>query len=112
MLLGAFGIGISLVACLSYIPEMTQELVGSVNELAIKIENIIHRGPSNDMVQTEQGEQLSYYALVKGFQKKFESFEGFNVLDFFILRRSLLTSILTQFITYCIVLFQFKISEK
>ena len=68
--------------------------------------------PTNEVVQTEDGKSEPFYAVVKECKKNLKSFEGFNVCDYFILRKSLLTPILAQFITYCIVLLQFKVSEK
>ena len=40
-----------------------------------------------------------------------KTFNGINVLDFFVVRRSLLTSLLAHFATFFIVLLQFRVSE-
>ena len=44
-------------------------------------------------------------------QATMEKFQGFNALNYFTLNKSCLTSILANFMTYLIVLLQFKSSE-
>ena len=44
--------------------------------------------------------------------EKINSFQGFNACGFFTLGKPLLTSIIANFITYMIVLIQFKMAEK
>ena len=112
VIVGVTGAGIISIILMAFTPEMTQQLLRRMQRLSYKLLQVTNDGPNETLIELHNGKLVPFSTAIEKIRDQVNKFEGINVLDFFILRRSLLTSILAHFITYCIVLLQFKVSEK
>ncbi len=106
--LGISGIGL---ASAGFLPQLTHILLEAISDLADKLDTIPREDEADIKVTLDDGSTCRYPKAKKFVRKKLQSFQGFNILSFFTMHRSILTSILAHFVTYLIVLLQFKISE-
>ncbi len=108
---GLFGVSMVGILIAIFMPQMTQELLTMTSNLIKKLDGI-KDVRDKDMIIYLDNNVRSDFSEAKSFlAKRLKEFQGFNVLDFFTLRKSLLTTILAHFVTYLIVLLQFKVSE-
>jgi hypothetical protein len=77
-------------------------IVNIVSDLELRIAKLVNAVMDCPASFEEKQKALHYL----------ESFEGFSAMGFFKLRRSLLSSIAVNYITYIIILMQFKINDK
>ena len=106
---GAIGLGILNIANIAFPPEMIQELLKRIDRISSKLAEV---AKDDTTIAMDDGHTIEYSTAIENIKNQLNKIEGLNVLEFFILKRSLLTSILAHYITYCIVLLQFKVSEK
>jgi hypothetical protein len=90
------GIVLYLIICMSH------RLIDTTERLEDKV---------RDMGIQNRGQMVIDYWQQSQVIEKLKKFKGFSALDYFILEKPLLTSIYTNFITYLIVLIQFRVSE-
>ena len=104
--LAAMGVGFG-----SFCPEMTHILLKSTESLIDKLDTIPTKSDADIKVILDDGSKCRFIDAKQFVLRKLRSFKGFSILSFFTVRRSILTSIMAHFITYLIVLLQFKVSE-
>jgi hypothetical protein len=96
LVLGYFGAGLVLLYMLHILVNIAVQLELRLNCL---IDAVVCCKPLNN----ESKEQALHFL---------KSFEGFSAMGFFHLKKSLLSSIAVNFLTYLIILMQFKVGEK
>ncbi len=109
--MGAIGICAVSIFNTIFMPEITNELVKRVATFVRKLDEVIDEGPEEVMIHLDNKKPHPFIFLKKNIEDQLKSFNGLKVLDFFTMKRSLLISILAQFVTFCIVLLQFKVAE-
>ncbi len=108
---GSAGICIVGIFGTAFMPEISNELIKRVRTLVQKLDEIIDEGSHEVMIHLERRKPHPFFFFKKNIEDQLKAFDGFRVLDFFSIKRSLLISILAQFATFCIVLLQFKVAE-
>ncbi len=108
---GFIGLSTSGIIFSSFMPQITHELQMEIKELVEKLDTVPTIDEDKIRIFLEDGRECHFRKVKRHIMKKLRSFQGFSALSFFTIRRSVLTSILAQVVTYLIVLLQFKVSE-
>ncbi len=108
---GYFGVFVNSIGISAYMPQMTYELEKRIQRLASKLDTMPDERENDVIVYLDDGTECHFERAKAHVLKKIQGFQGFSVLDFFTVRRSILTIILAHFMAYFIVLLQFRVSE-
>ncbi len=111
VVLGSSGNCMVSMALTAFTPEMVHFLEARVGSLILKLDHITNEGPAEKMIYIDKEKPKTFFSLKKIISSQLKRFQGIKVLDYFTIKRSLLTSIFAHFVTYIIVLLQFKVSE-
>ena len=95
---------------LFYLTHIVQKIDDQNKDLIAAISDV-NDNADPDMTIVFEGEKCSFGLARDQVLHHLKSFEGFSALGFFYLRKSLISSIFANFVTYLIILVQFKVTE-
>ena len=101
--------GLIISGIVIFLNLVSQEVQDKVRELRKALENSLF--DENEMISIDDQKQQNAKERRNVLVKHLEEFQGFDGYGYFHLSKSLLTSIITNFMTYLIILIQFKVSE-
>ena len=101
--------GIVLSYIVVFMNLVSQEVLDKVRELRKALENSFFG--ENEMISIDDQELQNAKERRNILVKNLEDFQGFDGYGYFHLSKSLLTAITANFVTYLIILIQFKVSE-
>ncbi len=93
-----------------FMTHIVQQVEDENKLLIAAISNITDEANPNMKIQCDQG-TCSFNLARNQVLHCLKGFEGFSALDFFYLKKSLISSIFANFVTYLIIMLQFKVTE-
>ena len=98
------------VVMIWYLCHVSQTLVAKIQELKIVLLNLSIK-KAKKMVTKDDITEIDLIDQDKSIHLQLQEFRGYNAEDFFVVNHSLITGMISNYVTYIILLIKFKLIE-